>query len=182
MARRLCQRPRRVSRKELEPSDICAVVDRKEQAPLDLLIPFIEATLVTGDYSVRGLEDLVCIERKSLSDLVACCGRERERFDRCIQRMRSYETSVLVIESSWGAIHLGQWRGQIKPSHVKGSLYSWMRHVSVVIAGDRTNAAAIVSGILFSAARQNFRQLQAFYDELKIDTSSKGKIKETKAL
>lgn len=169
-----------MSRKELEPSDICAAVDTREQAPLDLLIPCREVKLDTGDYSVVGLENLICIERKSLPDLVACCGRERERFERCIQRMRGYETRVLVVETSWGAIQLGQWQAQnnrskMTPSHVKGSLYSWMRHVSVVIAGDRYNASSIISGVLFSAARQNFRQLQAFYDELKIDTSTKSK-------
>jgi hypothetical protein len=43
-------------------------------------------TLCTGDYSLAGLTDKVVAERKPLSDLVACLGRERERFERELQR------------------------------------------------------------------------------------------------
>ncbi len=157
-----------MARKELEASDVTAICDTKEQAPLDLLLPTIKASLYTGDYSVRGLEKTICVERKSLADLVGCCGQYRERFDKCIERMRGYETRVLVIESSWGAIELGQWRSQLKPTQVKAALFSWMRHVSVVVAGDRTNAAVIISGILFSSARNRWRELQGFIPELKI--------------
>ncbi len=42
-------------------------------------------TLDTGDYSLAGLTDRVAVERKSLPDLVACLGRERERFEREMQ-------------------------------------------------------------------------------------------------
>lgn len=160
-----------MSRKELEPADVTAICDTREQAALDLLLPTEVGTLKTGDYSVKGLEHVICVERKSLADLVMCCGRERERFEACVQRMRAYETRVLVIEASWGAIELGQWRSQLKPNHVKGTLYSWMKWVSVILAGDPQAASAIVSGVLFSAARHRWREAQSFLPTLKIDTT-----------
>jgi DNA excision repair protein ERCC-4 len=153
---------------DLRPEDITAVVDTREQAPLDLLIPSIVGKLPTGDYSVRGLEHLVCVERKSLPDLLGCVGRDRGRFDACIQRMTSYETRVLVIEAGWGAIELGQWRSKLTPTQVKAALYSWAKHVSIFPAQDRVTASRLVSGILFSAARERWRQLGSFYSSLKI--------------
>lgn len=158
---------------DLRIEDITALVDTREQAPLDLLIPSEVAKLVTGDYTVKGLENLVCIERKSLPDLLGCIGRDRERFDKCIMRMRGYETKVLVIEASWSAIELGQWRSTLKPTQVKAALYSWLKHVTVVMAGDRQNAANIISGILFSAARDRWRQLHAFQSSLKLVSGEK---------
>ncbi len=160
------------SHKDLRPEDITAVVDTREGLPLDLLLTSVVAKLDAADYSVRGLEHLIAVERKSLADLVGCVGRDRERFERCVKRMQGYETRVLVVECSWGAVELGQWRGQVKPSHVKGALYSWMKHMSVVLAGDRMLAAKIVSGILFSAARERWRELHALNGGLKLVTVS----------
>lgn len=160
-----------MSRKDLQPSDIRAVIDTREQLPLDLLLPWERGTVACGDYTVRGLEHMVTVERKSLTDAVLCAGRERTRFDGCVKRMKSYEVRALVIEASWAEIEAGAWRSQLKPSQLKAALYSWAKHVTIFPAGDRKTAAAVVSGILFSAARERWRELNAFYDSLKIDTT-----------
>ena len=64
-----------------------AIIDSREQNPLSLRIHPDEApirsekgTLYTGDYSVKGLEDHIAIERKSLPDLMACIGKDWVRF------------------------------------------------------------------------------------------------------
>ncbi len=60
---------------EPKPERITAVIDTREQTPLTLSpLLSMRATLTTGDYSVRGLENVIAIERKSLSDLVSCLG------------------------------------------------------------------------------------------------------------
>lgn len=161
-----------VSRKELEQGDIMAVADAREKMPLplDLYLPCVTKHLITADYSVLGLENYIAVERKSLVDAVLCAGRERDRFDACIKRMKSYEVRALVIEASWQDIDAGAWRSQLKPSQLKAAIYSWAKHVSIIPAGDRATAANVVSGILFSAARERWRQLQSFYDSLKIAT------------
>ena len=157
---------------ELRPEDVTCVIDSREQTPLALLMPWERGTLAAGDYSVKGLEHRVTVERKSLSDALACVGRERDRFEACVKRMQAYETRALVIEASWNTIETGpadpRWRSQLKPTQVKAALFSWMKHMSVILAGDADRAAVIVSGLLFSAARERWRELRAFDSSLKL--------------
>ncbi len=160
-----------MSRKDLRPDDIVAIVDSREQLPLDLFLPSKRGTLQAADYSVEGLTHMIAVERKSLADLTVCVGRERVRFDACVKRMKAYEVRALVIEASWADIEAGGWRAHVTPGQVKGALYSWSKHVSIFPAGDRAAATSIVSGILFSAARERWRELNAFYQNLRIDTS-----------
>lgn len=164
---------------DLRPEDVVALIDTREQLPLrDLDLRTETATLVTGDYSVRGLEHLVCVERKSLEDLAACVGKQRDRFERCIQRMRGYEVRVIVVEASMAAIELKQYRSQVDPMSVIGSIYGWIaKGITVELAGDRSRAAKAVSRILFAAARERWRQLQGFGDGLRIAPSPSTKAK-----
>jgi ERCC4-type nuclease len=57
--------------------------------------------LITGDYSVAGLESLFAVERKSISDLVGfCIGQNRERFDRELHRLRGLRFNRLLVVGS----------------------------------------------------------------------------------
>ena len=149
--------------KELKPADIVAVVDTREQHPLDLSpLQSVPGTLATGDYSVLGLESIVAIERKSLPDLVACVGRDRGRFDREVQRLLAYPVRTLIIESSWGEIELGGWRGKVSPNVVIGSLLGWIAAgLPVVLAEDHQRAGLYVSRLLFIAARRRWREARS---------------------
>lgn len=161
--------------KELRPEDICAAIDTREVLPLDLSLPSKRIKLDTADYSVCGLTHLIAVERKSIDDLLMCAGRERERFERCIQRMLGYETRVLVVEASWADLERGEWRSTLNPSQVIGSVCGWIAQgIPVVMAGNREAAARYVSRILFVAARRRWRELQAFHPHLKIATIEKG--------
>ena len=59
---------RRTVPADVSPTDLVAIVDSREQNPLDLQ-PLRQTigTLATGDYSLRGLESVIAIERKSLA-------------------------------------------------------------------------------------------------------------------
>ena len=60
------------------------------------------ASLITGDYSVKGFESQVCVERKAKIELYACLSQERERFFAEISRMNLYEYRAIVVENcSW---------------------------------------------------------------------------------
>ena len=75
----------------IQPQTFIALVDSREQTPLDLQPLQVEkTTLTTGDYSLKGLQDQVAIERKSRDDLLMCVGRERERFEREAKRLLAY--------------------------------------------------------------------------------------------
>ena len=156
----------------LDPSNVIAIIDSREQKPLDLEpLTTITSTLVTGDYSVRGLEHVVAIERKSLQDLVACVGSERERFDREVQRLLAYPVRILLVESSWEAIESHepinpQWRGKVTREAVLGSLMGWQAAgLSVHMAGDHERTGRHVARMLYTVARRRYAELRALTGE-----------------
>lgn len=156
---------------ELQIEDLTVLCDRREKRPppIDLLMKTEWATLSTGDYSLKGLSHRVCVERKNLDDLLNCVGRERERFDRCIQRMRGYELAVLVIEAKECTVEMKQYRSQIHPNAVLGSVESWRaKGINIDWAGDQRTAALHISRMLFAFGREKFRELSAFYKDLKV--------------
>lgn len=144
----------------IKPEDVVAVVDSREQTPLCLdPLQSVSGTLATGDYSVRGLEHVVSIERKSLPDLLASVGRERERFNREVQRLIAYPSRALVVEATWSDLERGEWRSQVTPAAAIGSVLGWVdAGLPVVMAEDHARAGRYVSRLLFTAARRRWRE------------------------
>jgi DNA excision repair protein ERCC-4 len=153
---------------QIDPSHIVAVQDSREQLPLDLTPLAVEVgTLTTGDYSLRGLEHCVCIERKGLSDILACMGGERERFSREVQRMLGYPVRALVIESTWETFERGEYRSKITPQSAVGSLLGWIcQGIPVVMAGDHARAGRFVARMLMIVARRRWRENRALLARL----------------
>lgn len=153
---------------ELRPDQVVAVVDTREQIPLDLApLATITGTLATGDYSVLGLEHVVAIERKGLGDLLSCVGVERERFDREVQRLLGYPVRALVVESTWAELEGGEWRSQVTSAAAIGSLLGWIASgLPVVMAGGHERAGRYVSRLLFTAARRRWREARALAGKL----------------
>ena len=74
------------------------LVDTREQKPLAFSnLTFESATLYTGDYSVKGLEEYFSVERKSLADLAGSLTRERDRFMREMHRLRGFPCGYLLV-------------------------------------------------------------------------------------
>jgi ERCC4-type nuclease len=145
---------------DLRPEQVTAVIDTREQLPLDLSpLQTVSGTLATGDYSVQGLEHVIAIERKSLSDLLGCVGQERERFDREVQRLLAYPVRALVIESTWAEIEMGGWRSKITPQAAMGSLLGWIAQgLPVIMAENHDRAGRYASRLLYIAARRRYRE------------------------
>ena len=156
---------------DLTPEAVTALVDTREKRPLDLSpLRTAAATLPTGDYSVKGLQHVIAIERKSEGDLLACVGRERARFDREVQRLLAYPVRALVVESTWEQLEHGGWLSRLKPNHVVGSLLGWQAAgLPVLMAGNHERAGKFTSRLLFIAARRRWRELQAFGARITID-------------
>ena len=151
---------------ELRPEQVTAVVDTREQIPLDLSpLQTVAGTLTTGDYSVKGLEAVIAIERKSLSDLLGCIGQHRERFDHEIQRLLAYPTRAVIVEATWADIEQGEWRSQVTPAAAIGSLLGWIAAgVPIIMAGDHARAGRYVGRLLFTAARRRWRECRSLFD------------------
>lgn len=94
------------------------IVDTREQAPwlfrdikagkqdnfADIIVDYRVETLQTGDYSIAGFEDRVCIERKSIDDAFGTFGGDRERFERELDRMEAFDFAAVIVEGSWASV------------------------------------------------------------------------------
>jgi len=131
-------------------------VDTREQDPLPFTrLKTRSGTLITGDYSIIGLENLFAVERKSISDLVGCCvGQNRERFERELHRLRGFRFKKLLVVGREDDIHLGRYRSSISPKAVLATLSAFeIRYdVPVVFASTASLAAQRVEewGFYFS--------------------------------
>ena len=152
---------------EPKPHWITAIIDTREQLPLDLSpLRSQPGTLATGDYSVRGLESLIAVERKGLDDLISCCGTERERFEREIQRLLAYQTRAVVVEATWPQIEFGGWRSKVTAACALSSCLGWIAAgVPIVMARDHVTAGKYVCQILWIAARRRWREIRNLIDE-----------------
>ena len=148
---------------QLRPEQVTAVVDSREQILLDLSpLRTVEGTLVTGDYSVAGLEGVIAVERKSLGDLLSCVGVERDRFDREVKRLLAYPVRCLVVEATWAQLEVGHWRSKVTPQAAVGSVLGWIAAgVPVIMAGDHDRAGRYVARLLYIAARRRWRETRA---------------------
>lgn len=159
-----------MSRKTLEPSDITAIVDTREQTPWSLdPLKTERGTLATGDYSIKGLESEIALERKSLSDLLGCIGNSRARFEAELERLAAYSVRAVIVECSWSELEAGAYRSRIKPSAACGSVLGWVgMGIPFLFAGGASSASTAAARLLFISARRRWGQLGAFYETLRI--------------
>ena len=83
------------------------LVDSREREPLPLLENHPNwiggerrVALKTGDYTVEGMESLLCLERKSLPDLVACTVTYRRRFLGVCGRLARFKWKAILVEAT----------------------------------------------------------------------------------
>lgn len=169
--------------KELKSDQIVFLVDTREQNPLDFsvvktreLFRVEPATLTTGDYSVKGLEQTeICVERKSLDDLLMCVGRERERFERELLRMRAFPAKMVVVEATWDQLDMGLWRSKISPAQVQGSVIRWMTlGIPFFFATGPHEAARVVANFMWLHAKSCFERVRDFHETFKPKTPAAG--------
>jgi len=140
------------------------VIDTREKAPLAFSLPNERGTLATGDYSVKGLEKFIAIERKSPDDLVGCLkGKARERFERELSRGRGLEYFALVIEADLNTLATGQYRSEMKPASVIQSLlaFSVRYNLPVFFCPNREYAARVVESLLTKYVREIEKRFRA---------------------
>lgn len=119
------------------------LVDHREQLPYSfsdlppkaawrgrLCVPIERTHLVTGDYTIRGLEDRLALERKSLADLYGTIGQARERFEAELERLNQMTFAAVIVEATlreaWNpAAVRSEWMSRLKPRAVEGSVVAW---------------------------------------------------------
>lgn len=160
------------------------VTDCREQMPFTFAGPRYDGvqvesgTLTVGDYSLAGLTDKVAAERKELGDLVACLGRERERFERELQRGVALDAFAVVVEAGWADVAGGRYRSQLKPHAACQSVLAFMGRYRVpfLFAGNRAAAEYVVWGFLrqyLEGARRRWASIVKAHGENRGCTATK---------
>jgi len=139
------------------------LVDTREQRPLCFReeTPTERATLKEGDYTARGLEGCVAIERKSIHDLAASLTTGRERFLRELERLRPYSFKMIVVEGDLIDLVSGTiLRSKAHPSALLGSVCAIVADgTPVVFASNARIAAEMVERILRRLHAAHVRRL-----------------------
>ncbi len=98
------------------------VIDTKEQTPWHFTYPTVYKHLDTGDYSIEGRENLICVERKSLNDLVNTVIHDWLRFSKECRRMSAMNHAYIVVEDSVSNLIGGAYESEALPQSVRGKL------------------------------------------------------------
>lgn len=120
-------------------------------------------TLQTADYSLKGLEDRIGIERKSLDDLAGTLTNGRERFQRECERGRGLDYFALVVESDMESVRRHRYRSRMKPQALLQSLFAFsVRYgLHVFWAGCREGGEYTTFSLLQKYLREATERLKA---------------------
>ncbi len=120
-------------------------------------------TLEAGDYSLAGFERRVSIERKSLPDLVACLGVERDRFQRELARLRGFDAACIIVDQPQSVLRLGHYRSAMPAESAWQSViaFSMRFRVPFWFCDSRADAEAVTFNFLRHFARDRWRELTA---------------------
>ncbi|MBU1067433.1 hypothetical protein KKE60_06570, partial [Patescibacteria group bacterium] len=105
-------------------NDFVIVVDTRESSPYRFKgEKLIHKKLDTGDYSVKGFEDRISIERKTHGDFLGSITRGRKRFLAEMLRMNTYAIKAVVIEAEFGLISRGAYPyAKVNPEAAIGTM------------------------------------------------------------
>ncbi|MFC1580016.1 ERCC4 domain-containing protein [Thermodesulfobacteriota bacterium] len=136
--------------------DITLIVDSREQLPYKLDTPSEVAGLPCGDYSIKGLEGRISIERKSLDDLIGCLTSGRARFERELHKGRALDHFSLVVEGTMKDILDHRYTSKMLPQSALQSLvaFSVRYRLPVWFCGNRRDAKLITESLLLKYARE----------------------------
>jgi len=107
------------------------LVDTREKYPFDFnrfpnwIADVKRQALKAGDYSVEGMEALLVLERKTLTDLITTVIQQRERFFKLCEKMMKYQWRALMIEASYEDIkspYGDEYNTSAHPNAVSGTL------------------------------------------------------------
>lgn len=163
----LAQSPKADSRRGLSvTTPLPILADSREQAPFTFAgfpCTVEVVTLATGDYSVAGFAARIAVERKSLPDLVGCLGRDRERFQRELERLRGYDAAAVVCESPLVELRQHRYASRLDAEAAWQSCLAFMQRFRVpfIFAAGREDAEAATFDFLRHFARDRWKELQA---------------------
>lgn len=148
------------------PSIITVYQDDREKDPwsLDYLgsgFKLETMRLKTGDYTLKGMEKLVCIEKKSgWKELIGNVSNKanRVRFVKLLRRMEKFPVRIMVVHADPSKIMLTHTYGDASPS----ILYGWFINivieygVTLMPVGPKKRAQPIIRELLKRLVEYNY--------------------------
>ena len=138
--------------------NLTIITDTREQDPLTFAnLPTETGTLYSGDYSVKGMEEVFAIERKTIADIVGSLTSGRDRFQNELHRLRGYRFRRLLIVGTRHEIETGEYRSRTKPRAVLASLAAVEARydIPVIFSPTPQTAAALVEQWAFWSWREH---------------------------
>lgn len=135
------------------------LIDTREQRPWEFdseLFTTARAHLQTGDYTIAGLEDRVCMERKSLGDFVNTVIQDWLRFRRELYRLAGFDVAAVVVEADLADVFNHKYESDAQPASVIGRINGiYLDHgVPVLFWGPRGCCNAMVERFLILANKK----------------------------
>ncbi len=84
----------------------------------------VRDTLHTGDFSIKGFENSICVERKAIGDLLNCLGGDRVRFKEQVRRLSKFERKWIFVEGSEDEILCFPTISKMFPEAIRQSIIS----------------------------------------------------------
>lgn len=107
------------------------LIDTREKFPFDFsrfsnwIAGEKKHKLNVGDYSIQGMENVIALERKSLSDLITTLIQQRVRFFKMCEQLAQYRWRALLVEASYEDIkspYDKEYTTMAHPNAVSGTL------------------------------------------------------------
>jgi ERCC4-type nuclease len=121
----------------MTPDTITLNVDTREPRPhpwrrwLPEHVRLERATLDTGDFALAGLPGGAIVERKTVSDFLACMTSGRERFERELARSRYVGKFVVIVEGTLADCIAA--RGGLSEASLLGTIAAWCRRYAPIV-------------------------------------------------
>lgn len=111
--------------------------------------------LDTGDYSIKGMEHIVCVERKSISDLYLSLGKNKERFMREVDRMQEIPYRFIVIDGTLDETMKGNRFSKLTSKYISSFLFKLqlIYGIHVLFLGKGEKGREFVRELLIKAHR-----------------------------
>jgi len=125
-------------------------------------------TLHTGDYSIAGFQNRVCVERKNPNDLVGSLTEGRDRFEGELGRMLLMDAALVVVEAPAAYFLAGHHRGATRGESIVQSClaFSQRYRVEFALCADREAAERRAYDFLRHYARDRSLGRPSFHERI----------------
>ena len=142
---------------QLHAPKATVIVDTREQNPFSFgrfrgwFAGVEHKALQVGDYSIKGLEDVVTVERKDLPDLIHSFTTDRAVFVKRLRKMSDYPHRLLVVTAALSEVKSPYGGASINPNRITQSLLAALTGLGVPFVCSETHelGAEITASYLY---------------------------------